>query len=571
VIAEIDFNLERRIERELERRGAAAMRHGRGSRLQHLQNTHDILETWGARPHVRLAGLVHSAYLRGSAESALFDLENRRELEAIIGANTEALVHLYATTDRDQVFAAIDADAGDARDIVPARDDLDNLLAIHLANAAEQTCAPDGSPAAWLARAAHIAQRLDSIRVPALVDGAPAASDEDDAALIACYMETWRRPLGLGQSSRLAAAAAALPLAAEPFVLLALGALARGERGEVERLTARARALLVGWNAAWDKRLSPTAWLAVVTAVAQMATAGEREFAFMQEFLGTMFADGNVTPEILYARLMALDVLPNLVAERSSDGAGHSFDASDDGVFCDDDFNAVPARFVDFLDGLRVPDPRHALAFYPDLTSKPWWDARDFPIARALEASAAEIIAEFERLDLSEFHAESEKIKREGSWDVFLLHERGKKREERCALVPVTTRIIERHGSLLTQAGLTYFSRLAPNTIVAPHRGPTNIRLRCHLGIKIPSGCGLSVDNVTRSWEVGRCIVFDDSYTHAVWNSSDEDRIVLIVDLWHPELSEEEISLLSGLHRYGFSVAESLNKYWERNEEAIER
>ena len=31
-------------------------------------------------------------------------------------------------------------------------------------------------------------------------------------------------------------------------------------------------------------------------------------------------------------------------------------------------------------------------------------------------------------------------------------------------------------------------------------------------------------------------IIFDDSFEHEVWNETDEPRIVLIVDLWHPQL-----------------------------------
>ncbi len=175
-------------------------------------------------------------------------------------------------------------------------------------------------------------------------------------------------------------------------------------------------------------------------------------------------------------------------------------------------------------------------------------------------------------IDPARFHSEAERIGRAGSWDVFILFERGKKREDRCAVVPITTRMIEQHATLRTQAGLIYFLRLAPGTIVAPHRGPTNIRLRCHLGIKIPHNCGINVQNIEKTWEPGKCIVFDDSFTHAVWNSSDRERVVLIVDLWHPDLNLREVELLSGLHRYGMAVAdENLQRYWAKNDAAMAR
>jgi hypothetical protein len=40
---------------------------------------------------------------------------------------------------------------------------------------------------------------------------------------------------------------------------------------------------------------------------------------------------------------------------------------------------------------------------------------------------------------------------------------------------------------------------------------------------------------------------------------------VLIVDLWHPDLSETEIRLLEGLHGYAYHHAVRLNRYWSAN------
>jgi aspartyl/asparaginyl beta-hydroxylase (cupin superfamily) len=35
-------------------------------------------------------------------------------------------------------------------------------------------------------------------------------------------------------------------------------------------------------------------------------------------------------------------------------------------------------------------------------------------------------------------------------------------------------------------------------------------------------------------------LIFDDTIEHEAWNDSGEDRVVLIFDVWRPELSEEE-------------------------------
>ena len=46
------------------------------------------------------------------------------------------------------------------------------------------------------------------------------------------------------------------------------------------------------------------------------------------------------------------------------------------------------------------------------------------------------------------------------------------------------------------------------------------------------------VNGETRAWEEGRCLVFDDSFVHSVSHNGSAARIVLIVDVWHPDLTE---------------------------------
>ena len=35
-------------------------------------------------------------------------------------------------------------------------------------------------------------------------------------------------------------------------------------------------------------------------------------------------------------------------------------------------------------------------------------------------------------------------------------------------------------------------------------------------------------------------LIFDDTMEHEAWNDGPEDRVVLIFDIWHPDLSEQE-------------------------------
>ena len=40
-------------------------------------------------------------------------------------------------------------------------------------------------------------------------------------------------------------------------------------------------------------------------------------------------------------------------------------------------------------------------------------------------------------------------------------------------------------------------------------------------------------------------MIIDDSFEHEVWHEGTESRMVLIIDLWHPDLQEEEKKSLS--------------------------
>ena len=97
--------------------------------------------------------------------------------------------------------------------------------------------------------------------------------------------------------------------------------------------------------------------------------------------------------------------------------------------------------------------------------------------------------------------------------------------------------------------GQVKFSVMYPGTHVHPHTGPTNCRLRAHLGLSVDKGdearMRLRVADKTLRWREGEIFVFDDSFEHEVRHDGEKERLVLIVDLWHPDLSEEQRRTLS--------------------------
>lgn len=152
-------------------------------------------------------------------------------------------------------------------------------------------------------------------------------------------------------------------------------------------------------------------------------------------------------------------------------------------------------------------------------------------------------------------------------WEVLYLMNQGQLIHENIDLYcPQTYSFISKNIVGLMQNcifGNIFISVLYPGTIIEPHCGPTNIRHRLHYALSVPesaqddnNGKGnspiLNVRNEVLKWEEGNTFVFDDSLVHSAEfpdnNNNCEVRVVLVVDLWHPSLSKDEMDLLQGLY-----------------------
>jgi aspartate beta-hydroxylase len=91
------------------------------------------------------------------------------------------------------------------------------------------------------------------------------------------------------------------------------------------------------------------------------------------------------------------------------------------------------------------------------------------------------------------------------------------------------------------------FSLLKPGTHIPAHNGFVNTRLIAHLPLIVPPGCRLRVGNETRAWQEGRTWLFDDTIEHEAWNDSDQTRVVLLFEVWRPELSAAERQQVTAL------------------------
>ena len=229
------------------------------------------------------------------------------------------------------------------------------------------------------------------------------------------------------------------------------------------------------------------------------------------------------------------------------------------------------ARFSAYVAGLRG----HTVSGrdYPGLRTRPVYDPTAFAVVAQLEAAFDAIAAECGEWQAARSRPEREAIARTGRWDVVFLHGGARRNAEALDALPTLARIVDTSPEVMRNPhGACYLSRLAPRAMVAPHRGPTNLRARCHLPISVPSGdVGLSVEGVRLAWRQGTGLVFSDRLTHQVWNHTSEERIVLVVDLWHPDLTDVEVARLGGLFEYVGCMANEMAAFWTDTEGTTDR
>ena len=227
---------------------------------------------------------------------------------------------------------------------------------------------------------------------------------------------------------------------------------------------------------------------------------------------------------------------------------------------CDADTRRM-REALDILCGRRQvyhQQPRHFL--FPGLTARGFYEASAFSWVRALEASAADIRAELGTLlerntPFSPYLTASADrpaydnhgMADNSDWGAFYLWRDGKALADNQALCPKTTAAIKRVPLVFSgkRCPSVLFSRLKAGARIPAHTGMINTRLIAHLALIVPEGCGFRVGNDSRPWVQGKVWLFDDTIEHEAWNRSDKDRIILIFEVWKPELSEAERAFVS--------------------------
>jgi aspartate beta-hydroxylase len=214
------------------------------------------------------------------------------------------------------------------------------------------------------------------------------------------------------------------------------------------------------------------------------------------------------------------------------------------------------SQSLDILFGRKkafFQEPRYY--FFPGLPQIQFYDRQMFPWLDKVEAMTADIRAELVEIlreqsafkpyvqgDPARPQKDQAGMANNPDWSAFYLWKDGTIVAENAARCPKTMEAIS-EVPLAKAKGRTpsiLFSMLRPGARIPPHNGFVNTRLICHLPLIVPPECGFRVGNETREWKEGKAWLFDDTIEHEAWNLSSQTRVILLFDVWRPELSIEE-------------------------------
>jgi aspartyl/asparaginyl beta-hydroxylase (cupin superfamily) len=220
---------------------------------------------------------------------------------------------------------------------------------------------------------------------------------------------------------------------------------------------------------------------------------------------------------------------------------------------------------VKFRTALQAP----SIFYMPDLPARSVTPREALPWAGVIEAATAEVREEYLAAVKAgvAFSPYVHGARNDAQWqalqgklDWSTLHLFKEARETPIAKhFPKTLKALEAADVVRVDDGKAiemFFSRLKPGAHIPPHFGCANNRITVHLPLIVPDGCAIRVGRDMHHWREGELFAFDDSFEHEAWNRSSEDRVVLIFESHHPDLTADE--------RYAVEQAFEVRGLWER-------
>ena len=210
---------------------------------------------------------------------------------------------------------------------------------------------------------------------------------------------------------------------------------------------------------------------------------------------------------------------------------------------------------------IQPPKQQPLLLNYPRLPVIPFYDRSLFPWLSTLEEATEVIQEELTGLLETAFDEfapyiaypkgapvnQWAELNHSRKWSSLFLWKDGQRQDAVCARCPRTAALLESlpMADQDSFAPTAVFSALQPHTHIPPHTGSSNVRLLAHLPLILPGPARFRVGNTTKTWEMGKAWVFDDTIEHEAWNDADSLRVILIFDVWNPYLDDKEKILIT--------------------------
>lgn len=225
---------------------------------------------------------------------------------------------------------------------------------------------------------------------------------------------------------------------------------------------------------------------------------------------------------------------------------------------------------IDLLTG-KVPLylQRPSMFYFPGLPQRAFYERHEFPWLADVEAMTPAMQRELEaRLAVGDRFrpyietradrpASTNSLRDDSNWGAHYFWKDGAVVEAHAAAAPATMAALALAPMpiIANRSPMALWSRLEPGTHIEPHYGMLNTRLICHVPLVVNADCALRVGPETRTWNLGEALVFDDSFEHEAWNRGRDTRVILLFEIWRPEIGPEEqaalVRLFETIDRYG--------------------
>lgn len=181
------------------------------------------------------------------------------------------------------------------------------------------------------------------------------------------------------------------------------------------------------------------------------------------------------------------------------------------------------------------------IARFSPLGDPPVYSTKHFPWVDDVESDWQSVRAELDQVmkyrdampSFQDIMKEVGDIQADDNWKTFFLKAVGMDCGENSARCPETMKLLDKIPGLTT----AFFSILSPGKHIPSHRGAWAGVLRLHVGLLVPEPreqCRIRIANQIHTWQEGKCLIFDDTWNHEVWNDTNGYRVVLFIDFERP-------------------------------------